>query len=131
MNVSINVIEQIKRIYSGKCLEDIGEELEGVFVEKPTKTDIQKLSLIGKLFSNEVRTKILLLLAQAPLPVCALVAILGKDQTLISHNLAFLKRIGVVEEKRVKRYRIYSLKKNFLKEVLSEAIKALYKEEYK
>ncbi|MGQ4891811.1 MAG: ArsR/SmtB family transcription factor [Candidatus Njordarchaeia archaeon] len=123
--MSINVMEHIKMFYGRKCLDNIRDKLKGVYVDKPTNTEIEKLSLISKLFSNEVRIKILLLLAQASLPVCALVAITGKDQTLISHNLSFLKKMGVVEEKRVKKYKIYSLKKHVLIKILSEALEIL------
>jgi len=115
--LKINVIEEIRRVFGDKCLEDIAGYLENVLIKKPKKEGIEKCLLLKKIFSNIVRISILSLLAQASLPVCALVAILGRDQTLISHNLTALKRMGIIHEKRVKKYKIYSLNKEKIREL--------------
>jgi len=118
--LKINVIEEIRRIFGDKCLKDIAEYIEDVSIKKPQKEDIEKCLLLKKIFSNIVRISILSLLAQAPLPVCALVAILGKHQTLISHNLTALKEMGIIHEQRVKKYKIYSLNKEKIRELFED-----------
>ena len=118
--MKINVIEEIRRIFGDKCLKDIAEYIEDVSIKKPQKEDIEKCLLLKKIFSNIVRISILSLLAQAPLPVCALVAILGKHQTLISHNLTALKEMGIIHEQRVKKYKIYSLNKEKIRELFED-----------
>ena len=118
--MGLNVVEKIKEIYGDRCSEGIREHLEGVHVEEPDSAIVKKISKLEKIFSNEIRVSILLLLAQSPLPVCALVAVLNKDQTLISHNLTALKKLGVISEKRFKKYRIYSLRKDKIKELLDD-----------
>ncbi len=118
--LKINVIEEIRRVFEGKCLEDIEEYLENVLIKKPQKEDIKKCLLLKKIFSNPTRISILSLLAQAPLPVCALAVILGKHQTLISHNLTALKEMGIIHEQRVKKYRIYSLNKEKIRELFED-----------
>ncbi len=118
--MKISVIEEIRKVFESKCLEDIAEYLENVFIQKPQKEKIKKFLLLKKIFSNPTRISILLLLAQAPLPVCALTAILGKHQTLISHNLTALKEMGIIHEQRVKKYKIYSLNKEKIRELIKD-----------
>ena len=118
--LKINVIEEIRRVFGDKCLEDIAGYLENVLIKKPQKEDIEKCLLLKKIFSNPTRISILSLLAQTPLPVCAIVAILGRDQTLISHNLTALKEMGIIHEQRVKKYKIYSLNKEKIRELIKD-----------
>ena len=118
--LKINVIEEIRRVFGDKCLEDIAGYLENVLIKKPKKEGIEKCLLLKKIFSNPTRISILSLLAQAPLPVCALAAVLGKHQTLISHNLTALREMGIIYEQRVKKYRIYSLNKEKIGELFEE-----------
>ena len=93
----------------GKCVD-----------QKAKKRGHREVFAPQKIFSNIVRISILSLLAQASLPVCALVAILGRDQTLISHNLTALKRMGIIHEKRVKKYKIYSLDEEKIRELFED-----------
>jgi len=123
--LEINVIEEIRRVFGDECLEDIAEHLENTLIKKPQKEKIKKCLLLKKIFSNPTRISILSLLAQTPLPVCALAAILGKDQTLISHNLTALKKTGIIREQRVKKYRIYSLNKEKIRELIKDIFSLL------
>ncbi|MCC6021295.1 MAG: metalloregulator ArsR/SmtB family transcription factor [Thermoproteaceae archaeon] len=55
------------------------------------------------------RLKILYLLRQSSMPVCFLSYILGLDRSLVSHHLARLRALGLVEISRSGRYNVYSL----------------------
>ena len=120
----INVAEEVKKRYGDKCFEEIYEYIKDLILEKPDSKVIDRLMFIKKLFSNKTRASILILLSQAALPVCALVSVLNVDQTLVSHNLSALKKLGIVKEERIRRYRVYSLDKERLKWILQNAISA-------
>ncbi|RLE59488.1 MAG: hypothetical protein DRJ32_04535 [Thermoprotei archaeon] len=121
----INVAEEVKKRYGDKCFEEIYEYIKDLILEKPDSKVIDRLMFIKKLFSNKTRASILILLSQAALPVCALVSVLNVDQTLVSHNLSALKKLGIVKEERIRRYRVYSLDKERLKRILQNAISAI------
>jgi len=123
--VRINVAEEVKKRYGDKCFEEIYEYIKDLILEKPDSKVIDRLMFIKKLFSNKTRASILILLSQAALPVCALVSVLNVDQTLVSHNLSALKKLGIVKEERIRRYRVYSLDKERLKRILQNAISAI------
>jgi len=121
------VAEEVRKKFGDKCYGEIYNYIKDLIIEKPDKRTINELMLIKRIFSNEIRLSILLLLSQASLPVCALVLILNKDQTLISHNLSILKKLGIIQEKKVGRYRVYSLNKAKLREKIEHAFSALLK----
>ncbi len=121
----INVAEEVKKRYGDKCFEEIYEYIKDLILKKPDSKVIDRLMFIKKLFSNKTRVSILILLSQAALPVCALVSVLNVDQTLVSHNLSALKKLGIVKEERIRRYRVYSLDKERLKRILQNAISAI------
>jgi len=119
------VAEEVKKRYGDKCFEEIYEYIKDLILKKPDSKVIDRLMFIKKLFSNKTRVSILILLSQAALPVCALVSVLNVDQTLVSHNLSALKKLGIVKEERIRRYRVYSLDKERLKRILQNAISAI------
>lgn len=55
------------------------------------------------------RFKILYLLHQSPLPTCIIAYLLEQDRTLISHHLAKLMELNLIEVKQIQRFNIYSL----------------------
>jgi len=116
------VAEEIKKKFGDKCFREIYEYIKNLIIEKPDGNVINELIVLKRLFSNRIRISILMLLSQANLPVCALVSILDKDQTLISHNLSELKKLGVVEEKKIGKYRFYSLVRSRLIKLLQDAM---------
>ena len=123
--VRVNVVEEVKKKFGERCSEEIYKYVKDLVIEKPDSKVIDELIIIKKLFSNRIRISILILLSQAALPVCALVSILNVDQTLISHNLSMLKRLGIAKEERIGKYRVYSLNKKKLKRILQNAISAI------
>jgi len=65
-----------------------------------------------KLFSDETRMRILMLLAHRELCVCQLMGVLGVSQPLISRNLSLLSSAGLLDERREGKLVFYSVKKN-------------------
>jgi ArsR family transcriptional regulator len=62
-----------------------------------------------KAFADETRVRILSLLAQDEQCVCELQATLQLPQPTISRHLAYLRRMGLVEERREGKWIIYAL----------------------
>ncbi|MHA1616670.1 MAG: ArsR/SmtB family transcription factor [Candidatus Njordarchaeales archaeon] len=123
--MKIDVVEVVKKKFGDKCSGEIYNYLKDLVLKKPDDKLIDELMLIKKLFSNRIRVLILILLSQAALPVCALTSILNVDQTLVSHNLSVLKKLGITREERVGKYRVYSLNKKKLKRILQTAISTI------
>lgn len=119
--LKIKVVDALKASNNAKCGVQIEELLHDLEVKTPREEDIQAFIELKNVFSNQTRISILLLLAQADLPVCAIFSVLKLDQTLVSHNLKYLKKIDVVKEEKMGKYRIYSLNKEKLIEMLRRA----------
>lgn len=64
-----------------------------------------------KLFSDELRLRILMLLDKQELSVCQIMGIIGASQPLISRNLSLLYRAGFLDERRDGKRRFYSISK--------------------
>lgn len=64
-----------------------------------------------KVFSDESRVRIIMLLSQKELCVCQLMGVLGLSQPLISRNLSLLKNAGLLDERRDGKLVFYALKK--------------------
>ncbi|MCD6484434.1 MAG: helix-turn-helix transcriptional regulator [Candidatus Odinarchaeota archaeon] len=118
--MKILILKKLKDRF-GVCANELNERFKGCSVELPTHNELRIFKALKVIFSNELRVKIVFLLAQEELPVCALVAILGKEQTLISHHLISLKQHNVVVERRIGKFRFYSLNKELLKEYFNVA----------
>ena len=111
--MKIFILKKLKEHF-GTCAEELNEQFKDATIELPSSDDLKVFRALKIIFSNELRSQIVFLLAQKELPVCALVAILNKDQTLISHHLSCLKRHKVIIERRVGKFRFYSLNKDLL-----------------
>ena len=72
---------------------------------------MDKPDQLFKAFSDETRLRILNLLAQRDHCVCEFQAILRVPQPTISRHLAYLRRMGLVEERKEGKWVIYSLAK--------------------
>ncbi len=70
---------------------------------------MDKPNQLFKAFSDETRLRILNLLAQRDHCVCEFQAILRVPQPRISRHLAYLRRIGLVEECKEGKWVIYTL----------------------
>lgn len=117
-----DIAGELKKRFEDHCEKFVRSILSGAKIKKPDEHLIDNVVKLKNIFSNPTRVAIIFLLSQQPLPVCALVAILGKDQTLISHNLSVLKQIGIIEEKKEGKFRIYFLQKQKLIDLLNSII---------
>lgn len=70
-----------------------------------------RLDLMFKAFADETRLRILHLLSRGELCVCDLVEILALPQSKVSRHLAYLKKAGLVEDRKEGLWRHYSLVK--------------------
>ncbi len=83
---------------------------------------IDELAKIFGAFSNPLRLKIITLLAQVPMPVCIITALTKADQSLISHHLNHLRKLGIVKIRSVGRYRFYEISDNSIVKKLLKVI---------
>jgi ArsR family transcriptional regulator len=65
-----------------------------------------------KLFSDENRLRILMLLTKKELCVCQLMGVLGVSQPLVSRNLSLLSSAGLLKERKDGKLSFYSLRKD-------------------
>lgn len=91
-------------------------ELPPIDIDREIKilnTAVENITDILKQLSEPSKFKILLLLhLNNLLPVCVISYILNLDQTLTSHHLRTLMKAGLVEYKRVGKYKLYKLTDN-------------------
>jgi len=78
---------------------------------------------IFQALSDETRLRIYLLLSLGELCVCELIAILQMEQSRISHCLRILKEAGLILDRRVGKWKIYSLNKKKGNNAILKAIK--------
>ena len=72
---------------------------------------MEQLAQMYKALSEDMRLRIVMLLARGEICVCDLMAIFGESQSKVSRHLAYLKHSGLVKSKRVGTWMHYSLKK--------------------
>jgi ArsR family transcriptional regulator len=63
-----------------------------------------------KALSEDMRLRIVMLLARGEICVCDLMAIFGESQSKVSRHLAYLKHSGLVKSRRLGTWMHYSLK---------------------
>ncbi|MBN2199693.1 MAG: winged helix-turn-helix transcriptional regulator [Candidatus Aminicenantes bacterium] len=76
-----------------------------------------------KALADPTRLRVVALLVRRPLCVCELMFVLGKEQTLLSHQLGVLRKAGLVEDSREGRfinYRVPDASRRGLERLLSE-----------
>jgi len=65
-----------------------------------------------KALSEEMRLRIMMLLAHGELCVCDLMAIFDESQSKVSRHLAYLKHSGLVKSRRAGKWMHYSLRES-------------------
>jgi ArsR family transcriptional regulator len=70
-----------------------------------------KIDRMFRAFADETRLRILHLLSKGELCVCDLMSVLGAPQSKVSRHLGYLKRAGLVLDRREGQWRHYSLAK--------------------
>ena len=69
-----------------------------------------------KLFTDELRLRILMLLDKKELSVCQLMGITGASQPLVSRNLSMLYKGGFLDDRKDGKLRFYSISKDLTKD---------------
>jgi len=91
-----------------ECVMKCAEECDILDLEGDVEVGVDPRVLeFLKVLRNRVRLEILRLLKNRWLCVCLISTILGREQTLISHHLKHLKKMGLVEERKIGRMRFY------------------------
>lgn len=82
--------------------------------------NMDELTSLFKIFSDETRMRIMMLLYHQDLCVCQLQGIMKESQPKVSKNLAKLRDVGLVIDERREQFVFYSLDRNnvLLKELL-------------
>ncbi|MBI4757984.1 MAG: winged helix-turn-helix transcriptional regulator [Chloroflexi bacterium] len=75
---------------------------------------LREMSTLAQALSEDTRLRILKLLAQRDMCVCELEEVLGMQQSRISMNLAVLRNVGLVTDRREGRWVFYHLNRDVL-----------------
>ncbi len=88
---------------------------------------MNQLTNIFKLFSDETRLRMLILLFQEELCVCQLSGVLDVPQPRISQNLSKFRDLDLVSDERREKYVFYSLKRDnkILTDILKDIMKSI------
>lgn len=89
---------------------------------------MDKPNQLFKAFADETRLRILNLLAQRDTCVCELQQVIRAPQPTISRHLAYLRRSGLVEERKEGKWVMYSLAPatNSVHETLLQCVKCCF-----
>lgn len=108
-----------------KSVESCIEECRLLDPEEDIPAELPKdVVKFSKIISNPIRATILKMLRDRWLCVCLISKALNQDQTLISHHLRTLKKLGLLHERREGKLRFYRTNK----EALENYLKALSRE---
>jgi len=82
---------------------------------------VSELCRYLQVIAQETRLQILHVLSRIEkAPVCLIAAILNRDDTLISHHLRTLRIAGLVVEQVCGRFRVYSLNRSKLEQIIRD-----------
>ena len=91
----------------------------------PTEDMLVDLVKFFSIFSDVTRLKMLSALAISEMCVTDISAVLGINQTTVSHQLRLLKTLGAVRQRRQGKVIFYSLKNELLNDVLLKGVEFL------
>ncbi|WP_366940202.1 metalloregulator ArsR/SmtB family transcription factor [Thermococcus sp.] len=120
--VTVKVGELLKTVEPGqrrsveKCMELCDLKDPNQEIVRELNEDVVRFV---KLLSNKLRFQILRMLLDRWLCVCLIANALGQDQTLISHHLRSLKSLGLLEERKEGKLRLYRAKRSVVEEYLN------------
>lgn len=89
----------------------------------PSDDRIMKLTDIFKVLGDTTRTKILLALSEGELCVCDLSHVLGLSLSAVSHQLRFLRNLGLVKYRNEGKMAFYTLDNGHIMRLVDEGIK--------
>ena len=80
-----------------------------IFTKVNVKTDLSTTNTVFRAFAHQTRLRLLNLLLRGEVCVCDLCTVLGVLQPSISRHLGYLKRAGLVTERRRGKWKYYSV----------------------
>ncbi len=86
----------------------------------PEEKKLYKLADFFKVFGDSTRIKILYALSEEEMCVCDIAALLGMNQSAISHQLRVLKQTGLVKYRKDGKVVYYSLDDDHVKTVFDQ-----------
>jgi len=112
----------INRVSSDTCScsvihEDIVNKVKKVMPEEEKLYDLAELF---KVFGDTTRIKILHALSEEEMCVCDIAALLGMNQSAISHQLRVLKQAGLVKFRKEGKVVYYSLDDDHVKNIFEQ-----------
>ena len=99
--------------------QDVVEEVRGNI---PPMEDLTAMAELFKLFGDPTRLKILCSLSRHELCVCDLAALIGMNQSAVSHQLKSLKQGRLVKSRREGKTIFYSLAYDHVETVLAQGM---------
>lgn len=106
-----------------ECVHE--EIVEQVDRDLPCDEILYDLAELFKIFGDTTRIKILYVLAENELCVCDIAAVLGMNQSAISHQLRILKQSRLVKFRREGKSVIYSLADNHVHTMIAQGMEHL------
>jgi len=92
----------------------------------PDEEDLYELADLFKVFGDSTRIKIICALFQAEMCVCDIAALLGMNQSAISHQLRVLKQTRLVKNRKEGKVVYYSLDDDHVKGIFDQGLEHLY-----
>lgn len=91
-----------------RCIEESGglAKLESVL---PTREELRNQARLFHALSDEIRLKIITVLAEIPSCVCVLKEVTGMSDSRLSYHLNLLREVGLIGSVREKNWIIYNL----------------------
>ena len=86
----------------------------------PPQAVVQEVAQVFQVLSDPTRTKIVFALSHAELCVCDLATLLDMSNSAISHQLRFLRALGLVTYRKQGRFAYYSLTDEHVQRLLRD-----------
>lgn len=103
-----------------KSIHNHSEEVEFVKRILPDECSLNRLAGLFKVFGNSTRMKILYLLFESELCVCAITELTGMEQSAISHQLRILKDSRLVGNRREGKTIFYFLADDHVRTIIEQ-----------
>jgi ArsR family transcriptional regulator len=108
---------------------DHGRLLFEVKERMPEDGFIEQLAALYHAFGNQTRMKILFALYRSPLCVYELAELVGMEQSAVSHQLNYLKKMNLIRSEREGKTLIYSLADSHVEHIIAIGSEHLTEEE--
>lgn len=92
-------------------------------MEKPTISEIERVSQIFKVLSDVTRLKIVLSLEEGELNVTSIAETVEMEQSAVSHQLKLLRENNVVKSRREGKTILYSLDDHHVLDILEQTFR--------